>query len=202
MQQYPSIDKKIIKDLDYYIFDKLDGSNIRVEFSLKKGFDKFGTRHKLMSDESGILNLSKDLIFNYEKVTHDIFKKNKWQSGTLFFEFFGKKSFAGFHEENDDFKVCLIDAHITKLGYLNPKDYIRTFDDYIEMSTFLKIGKFNKTLIEQIKNGELEGFSFEGVIGKAFLKNKHIRVKVKNKKWIEKLKNHCGEDENLFNHLL
>ena len=41
MQQYPSIGKGIIQDVDYYIFDKLDGSNIRVEFSLKKGFDKF-----------------------------------------------------------------------------------------------------------------------------------------------------------------
>lgn len=38
MQQYPSINKEVIKDLDYYVFDKLDGSNIRVEFSLKKGF--------------------------------------------------------------------------------------------------------------------------------------------------------------------
>lgn len=202
MQQYPSIEKKIIKDLDYYIFDKLDGSNIRVEFSLKKGFDKFGTRHKLMSDESGILNRSKDLILNYEEETHNIFKKNKWQSGTLFFEFYGKNSFAGFHEEDDDFKVSLIDAHISKIGYLNPKDYIRTFEDKIEMSSFLKVGKFNKTLLEQIQNGDMPGVTFEGVIGKAFLKNKHFRVKVKNKEWIEKLKRKCGENENLFNKLL
>lgn len=75
MQQYPSIGKDIIQDLDYYIFEKIDGSNIRVEYSLKKGFDKFGTRHKLMSDDSGILNNSKDLILNYEKQVFDIFKK-------------------------------------------------------------------------------------------------------------------------------
>lgn len=115
MQQYPSINKEVIKDLDYYVFDKLDGSNIRVEFSLKKGFDKFGTRKKLMSDDSGILNLSKDLIMQNEKEVHDIFKKNKWQEGTLFFEFYGDKSFSGFHEENDNFKVKLIDAHIVDI---------------------------------------------------------------------------------------
>ncbi len=70
MQQYPSINKEVIKDLDYYVFDK------------------FGTRKKLMSDDSGILNLSKDLIMQNEKEVHDIFKKNKWQEGTLFFEFY------------------------------------------------------------------------------------------------------------------
>lgn len=202
MQQYPSIDKQIIKDVDYYIFDKLDGSNIRVEFSLKKGFDKFGTRKKLMSDESGILNLSKDLIFKYEEVTHNIFKKNKWQSGTLFFEFYGKNSFAGFHEEQDDFKVSLIDAHIIRLGYLNPRDYVRTFDDHIEISPLLKTGKINKTLLDQIHNGALPGMTFEGVIGKTVIKNKHVRCKVKNKAWIDKLKNRYGEDSDLFNKLL
>lgn len=202
MQQYPSIDKQIIKDQEYYIFDKLDGSNIRVEFSLKKGFDKFGTRKKLMSDDSGILNQSKELILEYEDITHNIFKKNKWQSGTLFFEFFGPQSFAGFHEENDDFKVALIDAHITKIGYLPPRDYLKAFEDKIAMSQLIKIAKLNKTLLDEIHNGHLEGMTFEGVIAKAFFKNKHIRCKVKNKAWIDKLKNKYGDESDLFNKLL
>lgn len=197
MQQYPSISKDIIKDLDYYIFDKLDGSNIRVEYSLKKGFDKFGTRKKLMSDDSGILNLSKDLILAKEKEVYDIFKKNKWQDGTLFFEFFGDQSFAGFHAENDNFKVSLIDAHIGKLGYLQPKEYLKAFDS-IEMSEFLGIHRLNQNVINDINNGNFEGVTFEGVIGKAFIRNKVVRCKVKNKAWIDKLKNKCGADEKMF----
>lgn len=197
MQQYPSISKDIIKDLDYYIFDKLDGSNIRVEYSLKKGFDKFGTRKKLMSDDSGILNLSKDLILSKEKEVYDIFKKNKWQDGTLFFEFFGDQSFAGFHSENDNFKVSLIDAHISKLGYLAPKEYLKAFDS-IEMSEFLGIHRLNQNVINDINNGNFDGVTFEGIIGKAFIRNKIVRCKVKNKAWIEKLKNKCGTDEKMF----
>lgn len=198
MQQYPSIGKDIIQDIDYYIFDKLDGSNIRVEFSLKHGFDKFGTRKKLMSDDSGILNLSKDLILQYENITEEIFKKNKWQNGTLFFEFHGPNSFAGFHDESDQFKVSLIDAHIGKIGYLPPREYIKTFEDKIEMSEFLKIGKFNKTTIAEIQEGKFPGMTFEGVIGKAFIRNKIVRCKVKNKDWISKLKDKCGDDIKLF----
>lgn len=201
MQKYPSIGKSIIQDLDYYIFDKLDGSNIRVEFSLKYGFDKFGTRKKLMSDDSGILNLSKDLILKYHDITEEIFKKNKWQNGTLFFEFHGPNSFAGFHDENDNFKVSLIDAHIGKIGYLAPRDYLKTFEDKIEISKLLKIGKFNKSTLLDIQNGTFSGMTFEGVIGKAVVRNQIVRCKVKNKEWISKLKDKCGENINLFNEL-
>jgi hypothetical protein len=201
MQNYPSISKDYIQSLDYYIFDKLDGSNIRVEFSLKSGFNKFGTRHKLMSDDSGILNQSKDLILAYEEQVHNIFRKNKWQTGTLFFEFYGPQSFAGFHEENDDFKVYLIDSHIGKIGFLHPKDYLKAFEDSIEMAQFLKIGKFNKPFLEEVKNGQLEGMTFEGVIGKSSNRNKLIRCKAKSQAWLSRLKDKCGDDEQLFEKL-
>lgn len=201
MQSYPSISKEYIQGLDYYIFDKLDGSNIRVEYSLKKGFDKFGTRTKLMSDDSGILNLSKDLILAKEEEVHNIFKKNKWQFGTLFFEFYGDKSFAGYHEEGDDFKVYLIDAHIQKVGFLPPKEYLKAFEDNIEIARFLQIGKFNQPYLEAVKNGEVEGMTFEGVIGKSVNRNKIVRCKAKNKAWISRLKEKCGEDEQLFEKL-
>ncbi len=202
MQQYPSIDKQIIKGQDYYIFDKLDGSNIRVEFSLKKGFDKFGTRKKLMSDDSGILNRSKDLILKNESSILNIFKKNKWQAGTLFFEFYGQNSFAGFHEENDIFKVSLIDAHIERKGYLEPREYLKAFEDNVEISKLIHVGKLNSNLIQQIQNGELDGMTFEGIVGKTVIKNKHVRCKVKNKQWIEKLKNKYGDNSDMFNTLL
>lgn len=202
MQQYPSIGKEYIQGLDYYMFDKLDGSNVRVEFSLKKGFDKFGTRHKLMSDDSGIINLSKDLIIATEEQVHNIFKKNKWQNGTLFFEFAGPKSFAGFHEEDDEFKVHLIDAHIFKHGYLHPRDFLKTFEKNIEIAKFLGIHKFSQPFLEIVKNGELEGMTFEGVIGKSENRNKLVRAKAKSSAWISKLKDKFADDEKMFEQLL
>jgi len=198
MQQYPSIGKGIIQDAEYYIFDKLDGSNIRAEYSIKKGFDKFATRKKLMSDDSGILNQSKELIQRTEQAVHDIFKKNKWESGTLFFEFHGKNSFAGFHDPTDKFKASLIDVHVTRMGYLPPKEYLKEFGNRVEMSEFLLVSKFNKTLLEKIKYGTLDGVTFEGVIGKTVARNKIVRCKVKSKAWIDRLKNQCGDDVKLF----
>jgi hypothetical protein len=50
MKSYPSIPKKVSED-PVYLFDKLDGSNIRAEWTKKNGFAKFGTRNRLMSPE-------------------------------------------------------------------------------------------------------------------------------------------------------
>jgi hypothetical protein len=43
MKTYPSISRDIVGQ-PIYAFDKLDGSNIRAEWSKKNGFHKFGSR--------------------------------------------------------------------------------------------------------------------------------------------------------------
>ena len=47
MKTYPSIDRDV-RNIFVYAFDKIDGSNIRAEWTPKKGFDKFGSRNCLM----------------------------------------------------------------------------------------------------------------------------------------------------------
>ena len=46
MKQYPSIpglkELEKLKGRKIYVFDKIDGSNIRAEWNPKKGFYKFG----------------------------------------------------------------------------------------------------------------------------------------------------------------
>jgi len=44
MKSYPSIPGKHTNGIPLTVFDKLDGSNIRAEWSKKRGFYKFGTR--------------------------------------------------------------------------------------------------------------------------------------------------------------
>jgi hypothetical protein len=201
MITYPSIPKKIT-DISYYLFDKIDGSNIRAEFSLKKGFHRFGSRHRLLSDESGpILNKSKDIILAYEDIVKNIFRKQRWEAGTLFFEFYGEHSFAGNHSENDDFKVVLIDFHLERKGFLHPKDFLDTFDGNLPTPNFLGISKLSDPLIRKIQKRDVEGMGFEGIVAKAVVKNQVVRCKVKTFDWLNKLKNICGEDENLFNKL-
>ena len=53
MKSYRSIPfaNKIPENETFYVFDKLDGSNIRAEWNPKKGFYKFGSRSQLLTPD-------------------------------------------------------------------------------------------------------------------------------------------------------
>ncbi|HEY0138706.1 MAG TPA: hypothetical protein VGB85_31695, partial [Nannocystis sp.] len=48
MKPYPSISTKIRADVPIYAFDKLDGSQIRAEWTPKSGFGSFGSRKRAL----------------------------------------------------------------------------------------------------------------------------------------------------------
>jgi len=202
MKSYPSIEKRFAKKETYYFFDKLDGSNIRAEWSKKKGFYKFGTRKRLLEEKEEGLGEAVTLIKEFEKDFLDFAKKQKVDRFVAFFEFFGENSFAGNHEK-EDHKVVLIDLNIYKKGFLHPKDFINLFENSnIEIPKLLYVGKPNQDFFESVWNGTLEGMTFEGVIGKRMIgKNSHDYFKTKNKAWLDKLKERCGNNQALYNRL-
>lgn len=202
MKSYPSIEKRFAKKETYYFFDKLDGSNIRAEWSKKKGFYKFGTRKRLLEEKEEGLGEAVTLIKAFEKDFSNFAKKQKVDRFVAFFEFFGENSFAGNHEK-EAHKVVLIDLNIYKKGFLPPKDFINLFENSnIEIPKLLYVGKPNQDFFESVWNGTLEGMTFEGVIGKRMIgKNSHDYFKTKNKAWLDKLKERCGNNQALYNRL-
>jgi len=207
MKEYPSIPDRINGELDIIAFNKLDGSNIRVEWSQKNGFYKFGTRHRLLDPKSkyfgGAYLLFKE---HWEKILPSIFIKQKWIGKTMrvicFFEYHGSNSFAGWHPGDKDPKLTLIDVNIHKRGILPPKDFIKIFG-HLNIPKVLYRGKANKTFIEAIRNSEIEDMSFEGVVCKAGNPSKKktakpIMFKIKSQAWFDRLHKYCEGDETKF----
>jgi len=57
-------------------------------------------------------------------------------------------------------------------------------------------------LIDETKNGTLEGMSFEGIVCKYQTKHKQTGMfKVKNRAWLDRLKDRCGTNEALYRKL-
>ena len=75
MKRYPSIEKEIIKGEYTYLFDKLDGSNIRAEWTKKNQFYKFGSRTELIDKSHLLLGKAPQLII--DKYQADLTKKFK-----------------------------------------------------------------------------------------------------------------------------
>jgi hypothetical protein len=198
LEQYPSIDK-IIRNTHIYAYDKLDGSNIRAEWTRKTGFTKFGSRRQLI-DESHTLLGEAIPLFNekYADVLDEIFRKQKYQKATAFFEFYGENSFAGFHED-EPHEVTLFDVHIYKQGLMSPQEFNKVFK-YVDTAPLLFQGKPTTEFVESVQAGTLEDMTFEGVVCKAGYdnRNKLTSFKIKNKAWLTRLKDKCGNDEKMF----
>jgi len=201
MEQYPSVSRNISYDIPIYAFDKLDGSNIRVEWTLKNGFSKYGSRKVLMDETHEFLGDAVGLFeTKYSDSLSGIFKDERWQKVTCFFEYHSPNSFAGFHApETHD--VTLLDVNVYKKGFLPPNEFVRTFKD-VDIPRLLRRGNVNATFEEEVRSGTLEGMTFEGVVCKAMVKRKFWLFKIKNRAWIDKLKERCDGDEKLFNQLL
>lgn len=206
MKEYPTISKEHNKDLSFYVFDKLDGSNIRAVWSRKKGFFKFGSRHVLLdeTDKYNKLASAPQLIREtYETDITPILKDLRVESATLFFEFLGPQSFAGNHVEGDNFSVTLFDVDLYKHGLMMPDAFLKSFG-HLKIPTLIHHGKVNQELVDAVKNSSLAEMSFEGVVCKSRNPKKTLQpvmFKIKSQAWLDKLKNFCGEDAELFKRL-
>ena len=202
MKTYPSIPKiptrkSVSVGQPVYVFDKIDGSNIRVEWSKKKGFHKFGTRKRLLGQDEEMLGKAYQLL---DQELEKVFIKNQWQDITAYFELHGPNSFAGCHNPNDNHRLTLIDVNVYKRGFIPPKEFYKMFRGF-DVAELLYCGKVNVPFIEVVENGELEGMTFEGVVCKYNVKKVHKMFKLKNKAWIKRLKEFCAGDEEMFNKL-
>lgn len=203
MKTYPSISTDIVKNA-IYAFDKLDGANIRAEWSRKKGFYKFGTRKRLLDPNEPVFGEAIPLIMDkYSDDLEKIFRKNKWDRVVSFFELHGPRSFAGSFHEEDQNTITLLDVSVHKKGILAPSDFLKIFKS-IEHAEVLYHGKPNNPFADSVRDGSLEGMTFEGVVckGNHITPGLPLMFKIKNREWIAKLKKSCGEDEEKFKALL
>ena len=202
MKEYPSIKRRGECDTSgyFYGFDKLDGSMIRVEWTPKSGFYKFGRRDGLLDDSNPFLPESKGLIMELVPDLENFLKKNKHKHAVAFFEFLGQSSFAGNHEV-EPHRVFLVDISLDKKGLVDPKVLV-DLAEVIPSAELLHKGPLDQYVLRMIEDGIMAGMTFEGVVFKRMEKNRRIMFKHKSRAWIERLKNRCGDNEKLFQKLL
>lgn len=193
MKSYPSISRQPRYESSVYIFEKLDGTNIRAEWSKKQGFYKFGTRKTIMGPDS-LFAESMSLIHAQEERLRSVFTDQKWERCVCFFEFWGTSSFAGNHE-NEQHEATLIDVDVYRRGQLDPRDFVKLFPAETFGSARLIHFGFNKETEAMVRNGELPGQSFEGVVGKLPTSSRWqppYMFKVKSDAWVAKVKSVHG----------
>lgn len=212
MKQYPSIPFNVRRDLVFHVYDKLDGSNIRVEWKRKQGrksgeFYKFGSRKQLLATDQGLISKAPELLDSFEENLERYFIDNlRIDRGLCYFELHGSGSFAGVHKEDDEHALYLLDVEEHKRGFISQKDYMRLCEDVgVPSPECLAQKVFVTPEYEyQIRSGQIG--TFEGVVCKASTARdkygKPIMFKIKNKAWIQKVKEVYAGNEKLLKELL
>lgn len=185
-------------NLPVIAFDKLDGSNLRFEYSHKRGFYKFGTRTTMIDRNSEPFGIAINIFLNkYEKPLTELFKSKAYRdtlSFVCFTEFYGEKSEFGQHEfDNDIFDIILLDINRYKKGMIPPRQLIKDAFNYnFKLPKIVYEGPLNKSLVHAIKDGMFD--LKEGVVCKGTVPNKKAPhnlyyCKIKTNKWFDRLRN-------------
>lgn len=198
MKQYPRIpyyDAGLLGE-QVYAFDKLDGSNIRYEWSRKRGWYKFGTRSNMIDERHDQFGEAVTLFLDkYGDELPKVFRKEfpNVDNFVVFCEYTGENSFAGYHiDEPKD--VILFDVNVYKKGILPPRDFIRKFG-HLHIPELIYQGEYNMDLIRDVRENVYD--LKEGVICKGSRKSKGQDLvwmtKIKTNLWLERVKDKLGE---------
>lgn len=189
MKSYPSIIYPPPCGLgeNLHTFAKLDGSNLRFEWSKKKSWYKAGTRKRLLDETDSIFKPALPLFKSHlADVCEKVCRDQRWERAVVYCEYYGPKSFAGLHVEGDQMELTLIDVAPYKKGFLPPKDFLKLFGDV--GPHYLGFLKWNQEFALDVAQGNVEGATFEGVVGKRLFKKRMQFFKTKTQAWKDAVK--------------
>jgi hypothetical protein len=184
-------------------FDKLDGSNIRAKWTQKRGFELFGSRHTLIEETHPHLGDAVSIFKStHAKPLDDFFRKDKEfrneREIVVFSEFFGAKSFAGWHEPEDPKKLVVFDilvGHKNK-WFVKPFDFHNTFNKIVPTPAVIYVGNMNDQLIEDVRAGKYnvnEGVICKGTLTRGDCVGKIWMCKIKTHDYFERLRSRFKE---------
>lgn len=198
MKSYPSIPSTPVIGQHVWAFDKIDGSQIRAEWSSKRGFYKLGSRRRLVG-ETGVLAAARALLDAvFARPLSTIFLAEGYERAVCFFEYAGPKSFAGSHEPGDEMGLFLIDVAPYKRDLLLPREFLRLFGD-LPIPELVYTGLVTEEFIEGIRSSTTLR---EGVVCKGAHKGQPQMFKVKTSDWISRVKAMYSHDPAKLQELL
>lgn len=202
MKSYPSIPTEIRHDVPIHAFDKLDGSQIRAEWTAKRGFIAFGTRHRTLDPSHPRLGeaiaLARD---KYEADVTRALAARQIKQALVFLEFFGPRSFAGRHVE-EPHDVVLIDLAPFGRGFVPPDEFLGLFG-HLHTAGLLYHGPVTPEFVASVRAGGLPGLTGEGVVCKSTTleRQRPVMFKIKARAWLDRLRDLCAGDDALYHEL-
>jgi hypothetical protein len=203
MIEYPSIINSSKAPRENCIaFEKYDGSNIRVKYTQKRGFDLFGSRTQLIDESHKYLGKVIPIFnFQFKEPLTKIIKK-EWPNEReviVFGEFFGTRSFAGIHDLDDQFFFVMFDVMIGHKNrkFVRPKEFLKLFSGKVTIPNVIYEGNLNEQFIQDVRSNKFnlkEGVICKGTQPSGAFRGGQWMCKIKTQEYLDKLKNRFGQE--------
>ncbi len=197
MEDYPSISSTPILGAHIYAFNKIDGSQIRAEWTSKRGFYKVGSRKRLIGVDTLFDRTWYLLGGTYQDVIGQVFRAQQWDRVVCFFELAGPGSFAGSHIRGETLDLTLLDVSpYGQEGLIPPKEFIKLFEGAVGTPELVYRGEATEEFLESVRSStELH----EGVVCKG---RKGLMFKIKTRAWVSRVKALYAGDPDKLKELL
>ncbi|MGB1276602.1 MAG: hypothetical protein ACPG77_12705 [Nannocystaceae bacterium] len=200
MKRYPSIPRRLKgrRHLDtsgtrVHVFDKLDGSNLRFEWSRSEGWFRFGSRHLVLDEAHKTFGVAMQLFREQLATPIERVARNEgWESLIAFAEFWNEGALGGQLHPDNPLRLTLFDVAPFKQGFLGPERFLERFGE-CETPRYLGVHTWDEALVKRVREGNFEGVTFEGIVGKAGDRHRVIRVKAKTQAWIDAIVRRYGD---------
>jgi hypothetical protein len=198
MKAYPSIlrqPKGKGPARSMYIFDKIDGSNLRFEWTRSDGWYRWGSRHRLLDERhpvfgSGLALFHDTMAGAIERVA----RAQGWPALVAFAEFAGPESLGGQHAPDDVKALTLFDVAPYRCGLVGPARFLELFAG-LPTPRYLGQHTWDDDFVARVRRNELEGVTFEGVVGKAGDGHGLVMAKAKTAAWVARILERYGAEE-------
>lgn len=192
---------------DMIAFEKLDGSNVRVKWTPKKGFHLFGSRTQLLDEThphlGGVVR-----VFNATclDILEAMFRKQfgKEKEVVVYGEYLGPNSFAGIHSDPvEAMRYVVFDIMLHKKSYtefLPPQEFVKlTKGTGLPTPRVVYEGNLGEAFIKQVRENDFDPPLHEGVVCKGTVRSGAYRgkvwmCKIKTLQYLELLQQRYGQD--------
>lgn len=213
MIEYPSIiNSSKAPRKPMIAFEKIDGSNIRIKWTHKRGFDLFGSRQQLLDSShpslGGVVQIFND---RYKDALEETFKHEYGKENEIivFGEYFGPSSFAGMHTDPlSAMNFYLFDILFVKKNYtefLLPQELVKIFPKFerfgMPVPKVVYEGNLTDDFIRRVRENEFnlnEGVVCKGTQRLGSFRGKVWMCKIKTNAYLQRLKVRFQEDWNKY----
>jgi hypothetical protein len=124
-----------------------------------------------------------------------IARDERWELLTVYCELWSQNSLAGVLVPGEQLRLTLFAAAPHKKCLMSPREFLKRFDNKVAIPRYLGQFHWTRGFVQRVRDGAVEGVTFEGVVGTAGEGHDQKRSKAKTQAWVDAVLSCYGAEQ-------